>query len=282
MEWCSILISVFLAIIPAFFWVLTYYRLDSSDPEPKKVVLKLFLFGFASAVPFLLLRFLWVYFNISISFFAGLVGVIVFAVLEELVKMVVAVYVITSEKIYFNQLVDGIIYTVMVSLGFSFVENIFYLTELMGFNVDFGTFAYVSIFRTMGTMLAHTLFSAVAGFIWAYAYFSEKISPFKTKKKWVPTEFSPWANKEILTLHIIRKNILKARPSRRGGHEKQVLVMEGLILAIFLHVIFNVLVTTEVLGQNLTFLVIPLLMIGFFGISYLFTLKFNQKILKVV
>ena len=130
-------------------------------------------------------------------------------------------------------------------------------------------------------MLAHALFSGTAGLVWAYAYFSKQISPFQ-KKHLLAFELKDLINHEVLSLHIIRRNILIAHPSRRGGHEKKILVLEGIMLAAILHIIFNLTTTFELFGQNLTFLIIPALMGGFMYVSYLFTKKCNQKILKVV
>ncbi len=95
-------------------------------------------------------------------------------------------------------------------------------------------------------------------------------------------ELKDFFNHEILSLHIIRNNILKAIPSRRGGHEKKVLVLEGIMLASILHVIFNLTTTFELFGKNMAFLIVPALIGGFLYISYLFTKKLNQKILKVI
>ena len=95
-------------------------------------------------------------------------------------------------------------------------------------------------------------------------------------------EFKDFINRERLTLHIIRQNIVKARPSRRGGHEKKILVLEGIVLASLLHIIFNLMTELEILGKSLTFLLVPIIMGGLLYVSYLFTKKLNIKILKVV
>jgi RsiW-degrading membrane proteinase PrsW (M82 family) len=53
-------------------------------------------------------------------------------------------------------------------------------------------------------------------------------------------------------------------------HEEKIL--EGLIIAIGLHSIFNVF-----LEMNLTFLIVPFLICGFVTLNYLFALKENHK-----
>lgn len=275
----NLTIAFLLSIIPAICWLFIYYKKDKIDPEPKKVIAKTFMVGAAMSLPFLFLRYVMIWLDLSPLFLGGTMSVIIFAILEEVAKLSAAIFVVTHHKLEFNQIIDGVVYAVTAALGFAFMENMFYLASLQG-SLS-GSYLYIVAFRSLGTMLAHTLFSGLAGLIWAYAYFSKQISPFK-QKHLLAFELKDLINHEMLSLHIIRQNILKARPSRRGGHEKKVLVFEGIMLAIFLHIIFNITTTLELFGKTMTFLLVPALMIGFLYISYLFTKKLNTKILKVV
>ena len=280
MNLTNIATAFFFALIPAFAWLVLYYHKDYKDNEPKKLITQTFLLGALVALPFLGLRYLFPVIGGASALFAGITGVVIFAAMEEMAKLSASIFVVTHHKHDFNQLIDGVVYAVTAALGFAFVENMIYFVDFL---TSMGTedLLFVTAFRSLGTMLAHTLFSALAGLIWAYAYFSKQISPFQ-KKHLLAFEFKDFINREILTLHIIRQNILKARPSRRGGHEKKVLVLEGIVLATFLHIIFNLTTTFELFGQNVTFLIIPGVIGGFLYVSYLFTKKMNQKILKVV
>ena len=273
--------AFFFALFPALCWLSIYYHKDYRDPEPKKAIIQTFLAGALMALPFLLLRFGVQWLNISSLVFQGLISVIIFAALEEMAKLSASIFVVTRHRLEFNQVIDGMIYAVTAALGFAFVENMIYLTEFLATPQETQSLLYVVAFRSLGTMLAHSLFSALAGLIWAYAYFSKQIAPFK-KKHLLAFELKDFINHEILSLHIIRQNILKAHPSRRGGHEKKVLVLEGIMLATFLHIVFNLTTTFELFGKNLTFLAVPGLMGGFLYVSYLFTKKLNTKIFKVV
>jgi RsiW-degrading membrane proteinase PrsW (M82 family) len=262
-------------------WLILYYKKDYKDPEPKKIIARTFIVGAGMSTPFLFLYYAMSWTGMNQLFLGGAVSMILFPVLEEMAKISAAIFVVNDNKHEFNQIIDGVVYAVTAALGFSFMENLFYLSSFNSTNTNIKDFIYIVAFRSLGTMFAHTLFSGLAGLIWAYAYFSKKISPFN-KKNLLVFEIKDWFNHEILSLHIIRHNILKSQPSRRGGHEKKVLVMEGLILAIFLHIIFNVTTDFSVFGKNLTFMLVPMLISGFFYISYLFTKRMNTKILKVV
>jgi len=281
MDLTTFLTAGLFAILPALFWLSLYYHKDYRDKEPKAIILQTFLAGIVAGIPFLILRHVMMLIDIQSLFFQGAMSVILFALLEEMAKLSAAIFIVTRHKMDFNQIIDGVIYAISAALGFAFIENMFYISSFLMSNSDMADLAYFVAFRSFGTMLAHTFFSGIAGLIWAYAYFSTQISPFQ-QKHILAFELKDFINHEILSLHIIRNNILKARPSRRGGHEKKILVLEGVILTSLLHMLFNYLTTVEVFNTNLSFLLVPLIMIGFLYISYLFTKKLNQKILKVV
>lgn len=267
----SVIIAGALSALPALFWLMIYHQKDVKDPEPKKVILLAFAAGVLLLLPFMALK-KW------LPIGAG--GVLVFAALEEFAKLTVTIAITLRHKIHFNQLLDGAIYAITVALGFSFAENLLYFASIWDLLPANELLAVVT-FRSFGTMLAHTLFSGLAGLLWAYAYFSKSITPFNQKGV-LGFEWKDFFNPEILSLHIIRRNILLAHPSRRGGHEKKKLVLEGLVLATALHALFNWGTEAEFLGKNLSFLLIPAAMGGFFWASYWYTKKYHQEILKVV
>lgn len=280
MTFTHLLIALPFSLLPALGWLYLYYKKDKLDPEPKKIIAQTFFVGIAMSFPFLFLRHILGWLHLDSLLWGGFLSVIVLAALEEIAKISSAIWVVSRHKAHFNQIIDGVMYAVTAALGFAFVENLLYLAGLQETLQPLDYFTVIG-FRSLGTMLAHTLFSACAGLLWAYAYFSKKISPFD-KKDLLTFEMRDWFNREILSLHILRKNILRALPSRRGGHEKKALVLEGIVLAIFLHVIFNVTTTLELAGKNLTFLLVPFLMAGLFYTFYLFAKKSHTEIFQVI
>jgi len=279
MDLSTAIIATLMAVLPAVFWMVFFYKKDYRDPEPMSAIFQTFLAGMISAIPFLVLRVGLTHAPQLNAFFTGLMAVVLFAALEEMSKLVAAIFVVSRHRMDFNQMIDGVVYAVTAAIGFAFVENLFYFIQFI--NSGAQGLVTIFLFRSFGTMLAHILFSAVAGLIWAYAYFSKQISPFQ-QKNLLAFELKDFVSREILSLHIIRQNILKARPSRRGGHEKQALVMEGMVAAVFLHAAFNLTTAFSLFGQRLTFLLVPALMGGLVIVSYWFTKKWNVQILKVV
>jgi RsiW-degrading membrane proteinase PrsW (M82 family) len=272
-------IATLLAVIPAIFWMGFYYWEDYRDPEPMSVLFRTFLAGCVVAIPFLVLKLLLNQIPSLNIILTGASSVLLFAALEEMAKLSAAIFIVMRHRLVFNQLIDGVVYAVTAAIGFAFVENLFYFIQFL--NSGQNGLLQVFAFRSLGTMFAHTLFSGVAGLIWAYAYFSKKISPFN-KKHLLAFELKDFLNREMLTFHILRKNVLRGKPSERGGHDKKMLVLEGIFAAVLLHSIFNVTTSLQILGQSLVFLIVPGLMGGLFYVSFLFAKKLNYQILKVV
>lgn len=279
MDLSTPIIATLLAILPAIGWMVFYYRKDYRDPEPMSAIFQTFLAGCVVAIPFLVMKIILSRIPGLGLAFTGITAVLLFAALEEMAKLVASIFVVTRHRLDFNQVIDGVVYAVTAAIGFAFVENLYYFIQFL--NSGSEDLLTVFVFRSFGTMVAHTLFSGIAGLIWAYAYFSKQISPF-SQKHLLAFELKDFLNHEMLSLHIIRKNILRGRPSQRGGHEKKTLVLEGMVAAILLHTLFNVSTTLQLFGQNLTFLLVPALMGGLLWTSYLFTKKMNIQILRVV
>lgn len=279
--------SLLLAFLPALFWLVIWYRKDKKDPEPKRMILLSFCVGFLSAIPFFLLQWqiehspnlvaLWKQFS-AILMFPALFGTLIFAFLEEAVKAFAVLRLGSHLRIHFNQIVDGIIYSVSVALGFAFAENIaYFITLLSYFSISSSEFWNVFAFRSLGTMFAHTLFSGIFGLFWGHAFLSQSVtSKHSISVKSFFREFF-----ETIRFHIIFSHILRARPSLRG-HEKSDLVREALFLATLFHALFNMLILGKVFGQSGTFLVVPLLLVLFLFLGKQFLLPGNIRILHPV
>ena len=85
MIWLILIVGV-LAFLPALFWLFIYYKKDSQDPEPKRVIVKAFLVGALFALPFLGLRFVMA--GVPLPPWAMIVlSVPVLAILEEVAKL---------------------------------------------------------------------------------------------------------------------------------------------------------------------------------------------------
>ena len=112
-----------LAVLPPLLIAFYIYKQDKFDKEPKELILKSFLFGCLSVVPILILELIFnenLFSNYFLYMFCGV------ALVEEGMK-----YFFLKKYLYdkpdFNEPFDGIVYAVMVSLGFATVENLVYV-----------------------------------------------------------------------------------------------------------------------------------------------------------
>ena len=121
-----------LAIAPGIAICVYIYFKDKYEKEPIKLLLVSFILGVFSVVPTLLLSRLGTYFfgfeptssNLIFSFISCVVGI---GLVEEFSKLIFVRYY-AYKKDDFNEPFDGIVYCVMVSMGFATLENILYVS----------------------------------------------------------------------------------------------------------------------------------------------------------
>ncbi len=157
----QILIMPVLAFAPGIFWLWLAYRWDKYQPEPKRLVIRTFLFGMAAVLPVLLIEFLFglVHFGVANT---GLISAssmaydsfVVAGFTEELGKFLV-VYLTMYKSPYFDESTDGIIYASAAALGFASVENLFYMI---------GNGWQVILLRAPISTVSHLLFSVIWGY----------------------------------------------------------------------------------------------------------------------
>lgn len=158
------------AVAPAVILLLLFYKVDSFEPEPIKLLLKLYFLGMVSVIPVLILETILTALNIFTLFDNDLMNLydalVVAGFSEELYKWIIVLIVVYKSREY-DEYIDGIIYCVFVSLGFATVENILYVLE--------GSFS-VAITRAILSVPAHMLFGVSMGYYLSFSKFA------KTKK----------------------------------------------------------------------------------------------------
>ena len=160
-----------LSIAPGLAIILYIYRKDSYDKEPKKYLLVSFLLGMLSTLPAIALQLTAkAAFGATdayspISFYAFFAFIIV-AGSEEGSKFAMVKWYAYPRK-NFDEPFDGIIYSVMVSMGFATVENIMYVQQH-----GIGT----AIMRMFLSVPAHGAFGVVMGYYIGLAKFNKERS----------------------------------------------------------------------------------------------------------
>jgi len=155
-----------MAIAPAIFLLVYYYKQDSAKPEPKGLIFKIFMLGFASIIPAIIIElivdsfvnvyaFLPIFYYLLKSFFVA-------ALVEESLKLFI-VKKFAYNDVHFDEVMDGIVYTVVASLGFACFENVLYV---MGSDWE------VAILRAFTAVPLHAISAGIMGFYIGKAKFA--------------------------------------------------------------------------------------------------------------
>ena len=122
-----VLLNIALAAIPSVLVIVYIYRKDRGEREPPLLVFIAFVIGFFAVGPAVLLEILFS--EVSVRFsgigYRLFRAFVIAALVEEGVKLA-AVRLFLYRRRDFNEVADGILYTIAASLGFAFFENVLY------------------------------------------------------------------------------------------------------------------------------------------------------------
>lgn len=147
------------AIGPIIVILILILKMDRYSSEPKSVLLKAYFLGILTVMPALILeKFLLLFLKMGIStesiWFAFIDAFVVAGLIEEGMKFVI-IYVFLLKHKEFNEMIDGIVYAVLISLGFATIENLMYsLTGGME----------VAVARAVTSVPAHIVFGILMGY----------------------------------------------------------------------------------------------------------------------
>ncbi|WP_225036241.1 PrsW family intramembrane metalloprotease [Winogradskyella sp. SM1960] len=156
------------AIAPVLAILLYIYIQDKYEKEPRGLLIKSFLFGATLSIIIVFVLYLFTGRLIPITdnysiWQQFIQAFIVVALAEEFSKYVIVRYFAQPKKA-FNEPYDGIVYAVMVSMGFACTENIMYVIE--GGHLT-------AILRAFTAVPAHATFGILMGFYMGKAKFSK-------------------------------------------------------------------------------------------------------------
>lgn len=155
-------------------WLFLCVRLDRTSPEPKKQILRIFLWGGFMVFPVLLITGPLSTAITQIKWLSDVVEIFILSFMLDGLFEEWAKYSILSEKIYrskfFDEPRDGIVYGMVIGIGFSFVENILYSLTF----IDLKEGLLLAITRGVATTFMHLLAGGIIGYYFGLAKFSEK------------------------------------------------------------------------------------------------------------
>lgn len=259
------IISGILAVIPVIIWLYILYKDKKSD---KKMLALIFSGGILAVIGAFALQLLWMYVpeidpflwieeNISdpTYYFVGIF--IVVGIMEELFKQGMVRYV-DSKTVLIQTINDSIRFSLVAALGFAFAENVVYFKTVM-MVAPIQEVIVTFLFRSIFTACAHMIFSGIFGYFFGIAKFTIDI----TRKR-------HWEGKVYLGVHLMSR--LFKIPYAQAFKEYKIL--QGLVIAIVLHAIFNYL-----LQMNQIIPVIILVVLGYSYLRYLLNRKAGNLIL---
>jgi|TARA_B110000263_G_C15223090_1_gene470910 RsiW-degrading membrane proteinase PrsW (M82 family) len=140
------------ATIPPLLILLFIYRNDLYEAEPHKLLLKTFFIGFIITIPMVIIEL------ITADIFKNILMYSVFgiALVEEGIKYLTLIYYNYPKK-DFNEPYDGIIYSVVLTMGFALVENIIYV-------VGYDSGGDVALLRMISSIPLHATCGIVMGY----------------------------------------------------------------------------------------------------------------------
>lgn len=164
---------LFLSILPSFAWLFFFLKEDI-NPEPKKMILCVFIGGIFAAIIAVIIQILFKNFFLSpLINNEQITSFLCFSFIEEIIKFLVAYFLIRKSR-FFDEPIDAMIYMIVVALGFALLENMAIILDISLFSEALT----VITFRFVGATLLHALSSALVGYYWAKGLISKNKKVF--------------------------------------------------------------------------------------------------------
>lgn len=185
MDYYRLLLYIFFGVLPSLIW-LSYYLRKDKHPEPKIMIIEVFLYGACITVPVFFLQIelseILSYMQ-KFTFFSAFPEIayvikwfLIIAATEEIFKYLV-VKLAVFQSLELDEPMDLMIYMIVAALGFAALENILYLFAPQNgapFSFVIETVIAVSFIRFVGATFLHTLASATAGYFLALSFLKIK------------------------------------------------------------------------------------------------------------
>lgn len=229
--------ATLLAAIPIVIWL---YINIKHEKENKKIMFLVFGLGCLTAPALLGLQIFWEKYpefdleafisrTFSSPMTATIMILLLFASMEELIKLYV-MRTVDRKTLSITRIGNAMRYCIASALGFSFVENVYYLYSWWPY-IGTGELATMYFFRSIFTTASHMVYSGVLGYFYGIGKFSMIINQQKNIIE----------NKRDKLSEFIAK-IFNLPPSE-GFRQKAVL--KGLFIAIGMHFTINFLLELQ-------------------------------------
>lgn len=163
--------NILAAILPPLYIIYYIYNNDLYEKEPRKLLVKAFVIGCLTVIPAIFLELTFDQNFFKNTFLFALIGV---GFVEEGVKFIFLRWYCFKQK-DFNEPYDGIVYAVVISMGFAMVENISYVLQYDGNGLSLA----------IGRMFSAIPLHATCGVIMGYYFGIAKMNKEKIKQSYL-------------------------------------------------------------------------------------------------
>jgi len=157
---------IVVAVLPALLLCLLIYLLDKYERESFLPLVTTFVLGMLCSLPAVGVQWLASKAGIEDSSNLGLLLLNVFIVValsEEVVKLA-AMMLYPYRQSFFDEPMDGIVYMLMIGMGFAIVENLIYAQK---FGME------TTLIRSFTAVPAHAIFAVILGYFVGLSKFTE-------------------------------------------------------------------------------------------------------------
>jgi len=166
-----VLVGVVLALVPAFTWLAFFYTQDVREPEPKRLVLAVFVLGAlvaqAVGIPLIEDGFRASQWLPASTMYHILGSILVVGFIQQFL-----IYAAVRYSVYyaaeFDERIDGIIYAVAAALGYATTVNIQYVVQSQGVDLVPG------VIRIAVTAMALASFGGLVGYFLGRCKFEDE------------------------------------------------------------------------------------------------------------
>ena len=168
----TIFFSLIGGILPALFWLYFWLKEDKLKPEPRSLIMLSFFGGMIAVIVALFAEK-----TVKNLVASNLILVAIYApIIEELFKFSAAYFLVLRKK-EDDEPIDPIIYLISSALGFAALENALFLMSPLAEN-NIMTSITTGNLRFIGATLLHVVASALIGIFIGFSFYKNRVFKF--------------------------------------------------------------------------------------------------------
>lgn len=165
-----IVLGLLMAVTPALLWLAVFYRIDQAEPEPRRLVIGVYLTGLLLAAALYTPVYGVIFATdqwVNAYWWSQLLGGVLVVGMVSMAIVYGAVRAVVFDNPEFDERLDGIIYAVAAGLGVATVSNFVYVWQHGGVELNIGSI------RMVVDTLGYATMAGVLGYFIGQARFEK-------------------------------------------------------------------------------------------------------------